>query len=477
MSQKSAPAVIAYENIEVKLGGEKPQEIIELQLIKAINDHARLSFTGIISETVKERFLKNIDTQTPVEVDTVKDGNPLRNLFKGLVTDVEMRSIRDIHYIEIKGISYTYLMDIKVKKRSFQDKEMKYADLVKKVLDDYSGSDFIDQATDGKKTGKFILQYLETDWAFLKRMASHFNAGLVPEAVADKPKFWLGVPEGSDGELEDFHYSVKQRLFDYRESAENYIQGIHEKDFTDYIAESDVCLNIGDNVSFRGQKLKVRQAVMGISKSILKHEYLLSPENGLKQNNLQNHALKGVSLEGKVIEVEKDQVKVHLEIDQEQAKDKAYWFPYSTFYSAEGNTGWFCMPELEDSVKLYFPTAQEEAGVVTTSVRRKGGKGDKISDPHIKYFRTKSGKELMFSEKEIVITGKDGDVLIRLNEDKGIEVFSQQEVKLQAKKDLHIDSGQKVVINAKDTVDIKCKSSSVKMNGETDVKGNLVKTS
>ena len=28
-------------------------------------------------------------------------------------------------------------------------------------------------------------------------MASHFNAGLVPDTYSDKPKFWFGTPEGA----------------------------------------------------------------------------------------------------------------------------------------------------------------------------------------------------------------------------------------------------------------------------------------
>lgn len=134
------------------------------------------------------------------------------------------------------------------------------------------------------------------------------------------------------------------------------------------------------------------------------------------------------------------------------------------------------MPEIGDYVKLYFPVAREEEGIVTSSVRKSGAEGDKIDDPSVKYFRTKSGKELMFSEKEIVITAKDGEVLIRLNEESGIEILSKKHVKITAEKDLTINSKQKVVINAGEEISMICKQSNIRMNGVTDVKGSQVKT-
>ena len=81
------------------------------------------------------------------------------------------------------------------------------------------------------------------------------------------------------------------------------------------------------------------------------------------------------------------------------------------------------MPELDDRVKLYFPTDKEEEGVVINSIRRRIVGGDYTVDPEIKFFRTKFGKELMFSENEIMITGKDDKVLIRLIGKEGEDVF------------------------------------------------------
>jgi hypothetical protein len=36
---------------------------------------------------------------------------------------------------------------------------------------------------------------------------------------------------------------------------------------------------------------------------------------------------------------------------------------------AEGNSGWYCMPEINDTVFIYFPTKEEHMGVGMNSIR------------------------------------------------------------------------------------------------------------
>ena len=206
------------------------------------------------------------------------------------------------------------------------------------------------------------------------------------------------------------------------------------------------------------------------------HEYLLTQEKGMSQNLILNENVKGASVEGKVIDIKEDNLRVHLEIDEKQDKEEAYWFPYSTYYTTEGQTGWYCMPELDDYVKLYFPTNKEEEGVIINSIRRKTVGGDFITDPDVKYFRTKFGKELMFNKDEIMITGKDEEVLIRLVAEEGIEIYSNKDIKIKADKGLFIESGKNINISAGSTISVVCKDSQIEMNGETTIKGSKVKT-
>lgn len=465
--------VIPAHNIKVL-----PYDICpsELTILKRINDHARVRAVAVVPEGEEDKYINMTKTQTSIEIKSEDDSGDTI-LFKGIVTDIEVKAVRGVYYVIIDGVSSTFNLDLKSKRRSFQNKDMTYTSLIKEVIKDYSGADYIDIAAKSNKIEKFIIQYDETDWQFLKRMASHFNTGLIADASSDKPKFWFGIAQGGQkGNIEQFNYSVSKRIADFRVSSENYIEGIEDKDFTYFKVETDAILDIGDSISFMSKNLSVFQSTAKLKDGILIHEYLLTQEKGMSQDIIFNEKVKGASVEGKVLEIKEDNIKVHLEIDEKQNKEEAYWFPYSTYYTTEGQTGWYCMPELDDHVKLYFPTNKEEEGVITNSIRRRTQGGDFITDPDVKYFRTKYGKELMFSKDEIMITGKDGEVLIRLIEGEGIEIYSSKDIKIKADKGLFIESGKNISISAGSNINMECKDSQIEMNGITSIKGSKVKT-
>lgn len=470
MGDKSAAAT--YIHIKI-VGLYEPVELIDLRIEKRINDHARLYLTGIIPPEKKDSYIN--ESQSPVEINQTDSSGETAALFKGITTMINVKMVRNIYYLEIEGISHTYELDVKLKRRSFQNKDMQYTQLIEKVIEDYTDVFYIDKAADSSRLEKFIIQYDETDWEFLKRMASHFNTGLVPDITSDKPKFWFGIPEGvKEEKVEKCYYSVMKSVSDFRNSSENYKNGLDEKDFIKYEVEMYKFLNIGDKVILSGINLRICQSITRIKSGMLKHVYTLAAEEGFTQNKKFNNQIQGKSVEGKIIEVEEDKVRIYLDIDKEQKKEEAHWFPYGTFYTAEGNTGWYCMPEPDDKVKLYFPTNKEDEGIVINSIRRKTKGGDKITQPDIKYFRTKFEKEMMFSPKEMVISGKDDKVLIRLHEDTGVEILSDKDVTFKADTDIVIGA-KNVEISAGEEIGVVCKASSIKMDGETHIRGTLVK--
>ncbi|MCX7746059.1 MAG: hypothetical protein N2645_04070 [Clostridia bacterium] len=470
----SSSNIIAGHDIKVLPYNIRP---VELKITKEINEHARIRLKAMVPEGEKDKYVKMTQSHTLVEVCHTKEGSVSTVLFKGIVTNIDVKSVRDIYYLELEALSCTFDMDLKLKKRSFQNKDMLYTMLIGEVIHQYPRSDFIDEIAKEKKLEKFIVQYDETDWEFLKRMASHFNAGLIPDALSDTTKFWFGKPTGSErGDLENYNFSVNKEIEWFRRSSENFNEGIEENDFVYYTIEADEIFNIGDSVNFQNKKLYVKKSTAAIIGGILKHEYMLAPEKGLSQNRIMHQQVLGASIEGKVIDIKEDQVRLHLDIDEQQQKAAAYWFPYSTAYSAEGNTGWYCMPELNDSVKLYFPTNKEEDGVVINSIRRRSVGGDFITDPDKKIFRTRFGKEIMFDKNEIVITGKDDEILIRLIEDKGIEIYSKKDVRIIADRNIIMESGKTVQISAESGIGLKCKESKLEMDGTIDIQGKQVKT-
>lgn len=470
-------SVIAYHNLEVK--PYELNELYELKIVKRLNEHTRVSFTGVIPPDKKDSYINDTEVETKIEINQVDESGQSKPLFNGIVTQVQVKTVRDIYYLQVEAVSATYNLDIQVKSRSFQNIEQPYTDLINQVISEYSGAQVNDSASNNAKTNELIVQYLETDWQFIKRLASHFCAPLIPASTYQGIKFYFGLPDGAvKGELDNFHYSVKKKLADYRNFTENYHQDLVETDFVYYDLETDQVFDLGDIITFKSHKLYVYEVVTLMQNGILKHHYLLAPQGGLSQNPIYNRRLVGASIQGQVIEVSKDNIRVQLEVDSEQAVNEAYWFPYSSVYTAEGNSGWYCMPELNDYVRVYFPDHEEKNAVAISSVRKDTAEGttNKVGDPDIKYFRTKSGKELMFAPGEVLLSAKDGEIFIRLKDDDGIQIYSKRGIQLIAKEDFSIESQKKVVVSAQETINLTCKSSNIKMDGATTIKGSKVKS-
>lgn len=466
-----------YQDLEIK--PYQLNELFELKISRRLNEHIRLSFTGVIPADLKDKYIHETESDTKVEVNQRDASGKIRPLFKGPVTQVQVKTVRDIYYLQVEAVSATYNLDIQVKSRSFQNINQGYTDLINQVIADYPGAAVNDSVTENVKTNQLIMQYLETDWQFIKHLAGHFFAPIIPAGVFAEPKFYFGLPDGDvKGDLDNYHYSVKKKIGDYRNSSENYNPDLQETDFIFYELETDQVFELGDLITFKKRKLYVYEATTLMRQGILKHNYLLAPQGGLSRNPIYNPRLIGASVQGRVLEVSKDKVRVHLEIDPEQAVEEAYWFPYSSAYTAEGNSGWYCMPEIGDCVQVYFPDHEESNAIATGSVRKdtEDSENNKVGNPDIKYFRTKSGKELMLAPKEVLLSAKDGEIFIRLHDDDGIQIYSKRQIKLISKEDLNIESRKKVLVSAEEAINLTCKASNIKMDGATTIKGSKVKT-
>lgn len=464
-------STIGYENLEVI-----PYDFIsllELKVENKINEHGRLYLKGVVSKENKDTYIN--DTETQIEINHVSQEVSIP-VFVGRVVDIKIQCVRDVYYMEVEALTNTYELDLAYKRVSFQNKEKAYRDIVNGIMSNYKGGDFIDTVLNGTKIEKLIVQYDETDWEFLKRIASRFNEGLIVDSCAKGPRFWFGLPKGKNaGNLSHFNYSVSKDISSFRLLKENHKKDFLEKEFVSYEIETDKILNIGDSVNFNGQNLIIYETQLYFKESSLKCIYKLKGKKGIAQNSLYNNKIIGLSIQGEVIEVLKDKVKLHLEIDEKQSKSEAWEFTYSTPYTATGHAGWYCMPEVGDSVFAYFPDNKEESAYASLSIRKDNSSENKLNDPNVKYFRTPSGKELKFSDKEILITAKDGEVYIKLNESNGIELYSSKGIKVNSSGDIKISANNKVIISAQDKLTVTCKESSIKMDGETVISGNDVK--
>lgn len=477
----------------------------QIEITQQMNEHATLHLTGVIPDELEDSYVYMTDAETAIEVLQIGSNGQTIPIFNGLALDVQVKSVMGTYYLEVKAVSHTYVLDVKKKNQTYQNASMPYSELIDVCIADQKGADFMDYVTNGASLGSFTMQYLETDWEFLKRMASRFHTGLVPDTVHSAAKFYFGVPfqAGNKQKIDAINYRVKKAIGNFLVSSKNHLDSITDSDYMYYEVESIQLFKIGNEVTFQSKKLYVYKIFSTLKDGLFKHIYTLTPQNGFSVHTTYNQAIIGASIQGKVIDVAGDKIRIHVDFDEGQEKDTAYWFPYSTIYASEDNTGWYFMPELSDNVRIYFPSNREDAGIAISSVSKappqsgamlaksnpasQGGGGGqssaapsedgrqdpaRMADPDVKTLRTKHGKQILLAPDRIVISG--GGLLISLMDDNGISIISDKNINLQAAEKVVINAKQ-IMINATEKIEMTCKDNSIKMEDKMEIKGTEVR--
>ncbi|WP_458122136.1 phage baseplate assembly protein V [Paenibacillus sp. Z6-24] len=466
-----------YHNLQIQ-----PFPLVNLEqftLSKKINEHTRLYFTGIIPEEMQDSYIDSTEANTVIQVRQLQDNGEIKPLFSGIALSVEVKVVRGVYYLEVEAVSHTYRMDVQRRIRSFQDTEMTLPQLLEQIGRHYEGLDVIDGATGGGAMKRIAIQYRETDWEFLRRLASRYHTSLMPVAQFDAPKFYFGIQDTYQPVVLDHtRYTVRKQLVPFRYFQENDGTSLEERDFIVYEVETDEVLDLGGHVHFQGKSLYVTEVYTDMHSGLLRHLYVLCTYKGLRQRSYYQENLAGASLSGTVLDVQQDQVRIHLDCDPQQDVSKAHWFSYSTLYSAGNHTGWYVMPEKGDPVSLYFPGSREEDAYARGAIRRaKRDAGDnKLSDPSVKIWRTPHGREIQLAPDGITVSAQDGAVFIKLDNQNGIQIVSNQQVSISAGGDLSLSAGKTMNLSAGGSLTLDCNGSHIELSGTADMKGAEVKS-
>lgn len=492
---------VTYEKLKIA-----PFEMTlhELKLEKKIQDHARLYFTGRIAPELEEKYVKMASNQLPIEMYYYDAKGTTHTLFHGIILKLHVKVDKEAYWLEAEAVSHTYALDIKPQHRAFQDAGRSILSVMKHICKSYSGASVLNSFTEEKKLGAFTLQYQETDWEFFKRLASHYNAPLMPAVTQNHIGVYVGIPHHQDGgELKATHYRVYKDILTYKSLVEGTGAKLNEQDFICYEVVTDQVFELGDKVKFKGKSLYVLNVVTEMKKGVLTHTYTLRSKASAYQQKMVNKRIIGASIQGKVAQVVRDEVKVSLEYDQDWSKSTAYLFPYSTMYASEDQTGWYCMPELGDDVRIYFPGPQEAEGIALSTVRKKlpaqasgagggqvaggsGGNGstsggnttvvtntqtvtntvvkteqlqpivhfdkdlkeDLMADPNRKFIMTPHGQRIMFEETGITIIGAGGGASIFLSNEGSLILNSNNKISLHTGKQIEMAADSIVMLGS-----------------------------
>ena len=428
---------------QIKVKCPYPIQIIrELEITRRLNQHGQVLVRGILREEARE-CIQRAGSREPITVYGKNDSGETL-LFSGVITELNVFCRNRITYVEIKGLSWSSLLDYEEKSRSFQDKKMSYSALIRRVLDDYPGSMFVNSTKPSEQTvNQFILQYRETDWEFCKRLATHFQTQLVADVLGETPGFWFGLPKKARTLKCVDSVVVKRAAGQYHKAvAAGFF--VQEERFVKYHIQCKERLNLGDIVEYDGHMMIVEECRTFLDKGILRHSYVLGLEESLRLQKKYNERIQGISLLGKVLESENQQVKLKLKIDQGQAAGEACWFPFAS----QANNLFYCMPEIGTSISLYFSDSDEAGGIAMNAVRRNGGNCSKTSNPQMKYMGTPEGKEFKLGGTDIDFTAHE-KLFMKMDAGNGVLIQSHENLTVFTKQKLFMEAKELIKIFAK----------------------------
>ena len=388
------------KNIGIILNKTKLENFViqEFVLDENINEHQKLEIQLEMDDEQRknlERMIEKEDVGIEIELANV-DKDIKRKIFSGIVDYFEILDYGSYGCkILMRAFSKSVLFDRKNEKkyRVFQDRNLMFSDIIDEINKDYADKKLEIKYSDitKKQIGSLIVQFDETDWEFLVRLASQLKTGMF---VIEQGIILFGIVEMGEIKKENKYFSDYSLVRDYKNLY--------------YKVQSNKVINLGDTVSISENAVEnegndkdssgnrgnfsVLKTRIFLKDFILKSEFLATDMSSYHIFRKYNEKIKGCRIEANVERVFEDGGIAKMEVrfveglkkivqerSNEESNDKAYddygikRFPlsYQTFYS-QTNTGFFCTPEVNDTVEVYFPNEDERFAKVSWAINNKG---------------------------------------------------------------------------------------------------------
>ncbi len=416
------------------------ESITKLEISHKLNEHSWAQIEGIIQD-------KNVDTCSNLswnENFTIKfvDGQTNQILFSGMPINVKV-SCEDQTRVTIRLSSYSILLDYEKRTRSFQRGDRTYASLFQELVKG-NGGDILDYASASAAFDAPLIQYEETDWEFLKRASSLIGASVYPCASGTSIQIYIGFGSNESRLTGTSDREMKKNIREFRKFRNSVPS---ESDFISCNVTGSQDCRLGDRVMSDGHSYRVTEIHDSLKNGLLSRRCLLKQESGIYREKKYQEKLQGVSLPGVVREVKKDQIRLHLDIDEKGKGEKLHWYFWH-------RNDWFCMPEIGSKAMLYIPTKDESMAYVTDIRRLDGESNSQSQNPEEKCFETKSGKGMMMKSQSISFRASGNKISVQLSDRSGVKVRSSRGIQIHSGESFHcssrnmnIESGERIVLS------------------------------
>ena len=425
------------ERIKIEIDG---QQILwrdmKLEIDSRIGEHTigKIKYIGSVNQLSLYDAL--IDRKGDKEIKILgrsniadNTGNSTEKIFlNGVIKELQINeTTAGALTVEITAISKSILLDRIPRYRSFQDPTLTYSAIAEEINGNYGTNDgkIVNVGEDMQAVPRMTIQYNETDWEYLKRIASYTGQPL----MAYSDKVFIGFFKNMPAQTPNLKYSQ----FGKRTKEERTYFKITGTEV--YPVATPIKLKTRNRVS--GEEVEndyyVLENKIYNEGNMLKCEYILGKQTDYFVDPIPHEKIRGAVIEGRTVHIArtdesksnhgrnhgssdnlegrtigakplnkyiekaensqnenvKERVKasdiavmtlnlteglLKLGENGQSFEDKyagKSYFPYVTPYS-QSNTGFTPAPEVNDRVALYFPNGNETHAIVLGAVNNDG---------------------------------------------------------------------------------------------------------
>ncbi|MGN0403378.1 MAG: hypothetical protein ACI4HQ_14135, partial [Acetatifactor sp.] len=424
---------LTYQGLIIKLPLEGVCGVEAFTLDASFNHHVSVELALIAEEEKVEAAIHGTADNDGIEV--YEEGRE-QLLFAGKIVNVKMVKDRGLCCLNVKALSHTMDWGLVPVSQSFLNLDATYKQVMDKVLENQPDAEIKDCVTKGAVIPDFLLQYEESDWDFLMRLASSFGTFLVPDCQSNHGRAYFGIPDlGMECVLNGEDYQeIKDMDRYYRVGC---VLGILSQEHMGWEVTARKNLRLGQKVLFKGISTIVTNIHYCTIEGELVRSYKLNREKGVVCPPKKNPHIFGMSIPATVKERSGNCVRVHFHIDPEyDASPNERYFTYAIESSFI-----YCMPEVGSQVHIYFPSDDERDAVAVHAVRLDGAQASGASsnyaqNPDYKSFSNVNGAELLLAPSFTSMSADQGNKTSIILDTDGNAVIKGDNIEICAEKNL-----------------------------------------
>lgn len=418
-------ADITFETVRIE--GVSYKRILDMQIISGVGEHAKCTIMLETESSKAKEFVAHCGVEQRLIITTSAEGHP-ETIFIGVISHANFSGETGYPVLCIELLSASYLMDQNPIERTYQRISSTYEEIMREAIGNQGTIQF---NVSDKVIGNWCYQNGETNWKFIRRMASQCGTDIVADFVSASPRVIVGIPQGNP--------------------VNNYYEDINRTERNGVFRTNDTIM-IGDTIDTQHYVTFLHSYFLN---GVFTTDFMIGYIKEFRRTPYFNPKSEGRMLTGIVQAVEKEKIKVFFdEIDNSFDSGSDAWFEYATPYASAGGkygSGFYIMPEAGERVRVFLPSANEGTAFAFAAVS-----SSSLSNTKHARWKVPSGAEILFTNEGIRLTNGNEKIYIDMNMESevGISVVCDKAIVIDEADEVNIEGKKGVIILADNEVSI-----------------------